>query len=153
MCHKIRCDGESWKLFGFQGELNKAKATTSERALGSNTTTQHRQDSIELCLMRPFWCEHFDLCSMISHVRGGRRSTVLEGQGQGSSPQQACQFIGNPCLRTSRAKATRISTTTQRLHFSWFLKKKCNWRHTTLFLDACAYPSGPVKEKKLKVNR
>jgi len=24
MCHKIRCDGESWKLFGFQGELNKA---------------------------------------------------------------------------------------------------------------------------------
>ena len=25
MCHKIRCDGESWKLFGFQGELNKAK--------------------------------------------------------------------------------------------------------------------------------
>ena len=25
MCHKIRCDGESWKLFGFQGELNKAQ--------------------------------------------------------------------------------------------------------------------------------
>ena len=24
MCHKIRCDGESWKLFDFQGELNKA---------------------------------------------------------------------------------------------------------------------------------
>jgi len=24
MCHKIRCDGESWKLFDFEGELNKA---------------------------------------------------------------------------------------------------------------------------------
>jgi len=24
MCHKIRYDGESWKLFGFQGELNNA---------------------------------------------------------------------------------------------------------------------------------
>ena len=24
MCHKIRCDEESWKLFDFQGELNKA---------------------------------------------------------------------------------------------------------------------------------
>jgi len=24
MCHKIRCDEESWKFFGFQGELNKA---------------------------------------------------------------------------------------------------------------------------------
>ena len=25
MCHKIRCDGEFGKLFGFQGELNKAQ--------------------------------------------------------------------------------------------------------------------------------
>ena len=25
MCRKIRCDGESWKLFAFCGELNKAK--------------------------------------------------------------------------------------------------------------------------------
>jgi len=25
MCHKIRCDGEFWKLFGFQSELNKAQ--------------------------------------------------------------------------------------------------------------------------------
>ena len=25
MCHKIRCDGKSWKLFGFQSELNKAR--------------------------------------------------------------------------------------------------------------------------------
>jgi len=24
MCRKIRCDGESWKLFEFRGELNKA---------------------------------------------------------------------------------------------------------------------------------
>ena len=24
MCYKIRCDGESWKFFGFQRELNKA---------------------------------------------------------------------------------------------------------------------------------
>jgi len=24
MCHKIRCDGESWNLFGFQVELNEA---------------------------------------------------------------------------------------------------------------------------------
>ena len=24
MCRKIRCDRESWKLFGFWGELNKA---------------------------------------------------------------------------------------------------------------------------------
>jgi len=24
MCHKIRCDGKSWKLFGFHGELKKA---------------------------------------------------------------------------------------------------------------------------------
>jgi len=23
MCRKIRCDGESWKVFGFLGELNK----------------------------------------------------------------------------------------------------------------------------------
>jgi len=25
MCRKIRCDGESWKLFEFRDELNKAK--------------------------------------------------------------------------------------------------------------------------------
>ena len=25
MCHKIRCDEKSSKLFGFQGELNKAQ--------------------------------------------------------------------------------------------------------------------------------
>jgi len=25
MCRKIRCDGESWKVFGFLGELNKAQ--------------------------------------------------------------------------------------------------------------------------------
>ena len=24
MCHKIRCDGEFWKVFGFWGELKKA---------------------------------------------------------------------------------------------------------------------------------
>ena len=24
MCYKIWCDGESWKVFGFWGELNKA---------------------------------------------------------------------------------------------------------------------------------
>ena len=29
MCHKIRCDEESWKLFGFQGELNKAWRTAA----------------------------------------------------------------------------------------------------------------------------
>ena len=28
MCHKIRCDGESWKLFGFRDELNKAYVLT-----------------------------------------------------------------------------------------------------------------------------
>jgi len=26
MCRKIRCDGESWKVFGFWGELNKASS-------------------------------------------------------------------------------------------------------------------------------
>jgi len=28
MCYKIRCDGESWKFFGFQSELNKAYVYT-----------------------------------------------------------------------------------------------------------------------------
>jgi len=27
MCRKIRCDRESWKLFGFRGELNKASSS------------------------------------------------------------------------------------------------------------------------------
>jgi len=30
MCRKIRCDGESWKLFEFRGELNKAQVSTTE---------------------------------------------------------------------------------------------------------------------------
>jgi len=38
MCHKIRCDGKSWKLFGFQGELNNALASvqSSPEALRSS---------------------------------------------------------------------------------------------------------------------
>jgi len=28
MCHKIRCDEKSWKLFDFQDELNKATVET-----------------------------------------------------------------------------------------------------------------------------
>ena len=31
MCHKIRCDGKSWKLFAFQAELNKALVIRVQR--------------------------------------------------------------------------------------------------------------------------
>ena len=52
MCHKIRCDWESWKLFGFQSELNKAQIeniesvgdVTSEAALKWNVKYVPQED-------------------------------------------------------------------------------------------------------------
>ena len=88
--------------------------------------------------------------------------TVLEGQGSWSymaaqhcsrQLKQASQFIGNPCLRTCRAKATRISTTTLpnacTFPVSTLLCSKRNAMETleywALFLDGCPSAVRPVR--------
>jgi len=38
MCLKIRCDGESWKVFGFWVEVNKAQVKLAGAYNFDNTT-------------------------------------------------------------------------------------------------------------------
>jgi len=49
MCRKIRYDGESWKLFGFRSELNKAIAFVMALHLES------KHDSLSVCIDRCFF--------------------------------------------------------------------------------------------------
>ena len=44
MCHNIRCDGESWKLFGFQGELNKARGGSGAETDAVEARRPRRRD-------------------------------------------------------------------------------------------------------------
>jgi len=50
MCHKIRCDEESWKLFGFQGEVNKGEDEVLVVLAAGNIshTTRHQNTMIAL---------------------------------------------------------------------------------------------------------
>ena len=43
MCHKIRCDGESWKLFGFQGEVKQGPQNFSQ--IHSATRNEPERDT------------------------------------------------------------------------------------------------------------
>jgi hypothetical protein len=96
----------------------KKEASVWVKHYNAAQTGQHRA---LVRFYQPFWwhgewlvsmlhaCMRFDLCSIISHERligwhGAR------GPGRQVGPGQ---FIGNPCLRKCRAKATRISMTTQ----------------------------------------
>ena len=84
MCYKIRCDGESWKIFGFQGELNK---TVAEKDAVDTTIGDRVDDTTwrggecfctmkELCYERSVKEEHIEVRPARLIVENRERAVV-----------------------------------------------------------------------------